>query len=163
MHKDKIVTFAALGTGTVPDGYFGHRVAVRFFYDPQSHRIMLETGGGYYPSLLDTVKDEREARSQLLHHPLAKKYYTYDEEKSFSVLMHETTQLAWDILDRGVPKQIDDAVKERLFAWADGLTQEWVMRRIDGRCSLKALEESSLEQLEARVQRDHDLFIGVLK
>lgn len=50
---------------------------------------------------------------------------------------------------------------DRYWSIADGLEEEWIMNRIDGRCSLKAMMETSIEDIEVRVDGNIGLLCNI--
>lgn len=46
---------------------------------------------------------------------------------------------------------LTDNESELIYAVADGLSEEYVMRNIEGRCSINSMLNNSLEKLEAYV------------
>lgn len=50
-----------------------------------------------------------------------------------------------------------------IFSWSDGLYHEYLSRRIEGRCSIKAMIDFDIEKFEAKVDKDIQDFTDLLK
>jgi len=58
-----------------------------------------------------------------------------------------------DLIDAGKIdyNKLTDKESELIYAVADGLSEEYIMRNIEGRCSIKSMLDNSLEKLEIYV------------
>lgn len=60
---------------------------------------------------------------------------------------------------RDCPEANDD----RIWGWADGLVQDYAMKRINGECSLQAMIDFDIEKFEESVDSDIAFFEGLLE
>lgn len=65
--KDK-----CFATGSIPDGYFGDRRNVGFYFDNASGKTFCVADCGYFLSSIPQAIDDREALWLLINHPSAR-------------------------------------------------------------------------------------------
>ena len=61
--------FQYIAKGNIPDGYFGDRAKVNFYFDPQSGKTIAEHSSGYFSYHTPCSVNKEEALWLLHHHP----------------------------------------------------------------------------------------------
>ena len=85
------------------------------------------------------------------------------EYKSMKEKLCDAYNLAVEIHDKGFGDRLGEEDMDTVYGYVDGITQNGIIAKIEGRCSLQASLDFSMEATEKRIDKDIELFKAILK